>query len=71
MMPKPMTVGELKRKLSYQTNDDRPVVIQVTGGEYFKAYATQAQSVNDCLPDGEGGDDIHNPGVSFTIEAEI
>jgi hypothetical protein len=65
-----MTVGQLRDKLALCKDEDRAVVLQISGAdEYSKAYATSAQTVHDHLPDGDGGDDIHNTDFVFVIEA--
>lgn len=66
-----MTVGELRKKLE-KMGADHPIVLLVQGdGEYWKAYASSASLVHDCLPDGVGGDDIHSAGFIVSIEAEL
>ena len=70
-----MTVKELRDMLQAELTKTPqrgswPVVVQFAGSEgYMKATATSVQFIHDYMPDGEGGDDIHNPGFIMLIEA--
>lgn len=71
-----MTVGELHRRLTAAlekspSRADWPVVALVsTEDDRLKAYVWNVSFSHDCLPDTDGGDDIHNAGFIATIEAE-
>lgn len=67
-----MTVGELKRKMA-RCKDETLVVLLIHSddGEYLKALSTQADLVRDCMPDGEGGENIHTVGSMLLIEAHL
>ena len=72
-MTLPLTLGELRQRVAALRGDDSyPVtMVLVDDDDYLRAYLTGVSVVNDNLPDGEGGDDIHNAAIVVLFEAEL